>query len=101
MVTEFPYIVGDFVWTAIDYLGEAGIGRWYYRDPKDPGREVFMGRRGRPAQSVVDAGGGQRNQRQLHQERNGEHLRRIEGQVGENESREGHQRIMRSPFGPA
>ncbi|MDR2462798.1 MAG: DUF4982 domain-containing protein, partial [Verrucomicrobiales bacterium] len=23
----FPYIVGDFIWTAIDYLGEAGIGR--------------------------------------------------------------------------
>lgn len=43
MVTEFPYIVGDFVWTAIDYLGEAGIGRWYYRDPKDPGQEAFMG----------------------------------------------------------
>ena len=25
-----PYIIGDFVWTAIDYLGESGIGRWYY-----------------------------------------------------------------------
>jgi beta-galactosidase len=24
------YIIGDFVWTAIDYLGESGIGRWYY-----------------------------------------------------------------------
>jgi beta-galactosidase len=24
------YIVGDFVWTALDYLGESGIGRWYY-----------------------------------------------------------------------
>lgn len=24
------YILGDFVWTAIDYLGEAGIGRYYY-----------------------------------------------------------------------
>ena len=34
MVNDFPYIVGDFVWTALDYLGEAGIGRWYYRDPK-------------------------------------------------------------------
>jgi len=20
----------DFVWTALDYLGESGIGRWYY-----------------------------------------------------------------------
>ncbi|MDE6269854.1 MAG: DUF4982 domain-containing protein [Muribaculaceae bacterium] len=29
-VKEFPYVVGDFVWTGIDYLGEAGIGRYYY-----------------------------------------------------------------------
>ena len=28
------YIVGDFVWTGLDYLGESGIGRWYYEgDP--------------------------------------------------------------------
>ncbi len=24
------YVIGDFVWTAIDYLGESGIGRSYY-----------------------------------------------------------------------
>ena len=24
------YVVGDFVWTGLDYLGESGIGRWYY-----------------------------------------------------------------------
>lgn len=30
MVEDNPYIIGDFVWTAIDYLGESGIGRWYY-----------------------------------------------------------------------
>lgn len=24
---DFPYIVGDFTWSGIDYLGEAGIGR--------------------------------------------------------------------------
>jgi beta-galactosidase len=24
------YVIGDFVWTAMDYLGESGIGRWYY-----------------------------------------------------------------------
>lgn len=28
-VLSQPYIVGDFVWSAIDYLGEAGIGRIY------------------------------------------------------------------------
>ncbi len=41
MVNDFPYIVGDFVWTAIDYLGESGLGRWYYRDPKDTSREGY------------------------------------------------------------
>lgn len=28
---DLPYVIGDFVWTAIDYLGESGIGRHYYR----------------------------------------------------------------------
>jgi len=27
-------IIGDFVWTAIDYLGEAGIGRVYYTEER-------------------------------------------------------------------
>lgn len=30
-VNDYPYIIGDFVWTALDYLGEAGIGRFYYK----------------------------------------------------------------------
>ena len=29
-VKDHSYVIGDFVWTAIDYLGESGIGRWYY-----------------------------------------------------------------------
>ena len=29
-VVDKPYVIGEFVWTAIDYLGESGIGRWYY-----------------------------------------------------------------------
>ena len=28
MVKKYPYILGDFMWTAIDYIGEAGIGAW-------------------------------------------------------------------------
>lgn len=28
MVKEFPYLIGDFMWTGWDYLGEAGIGAW-------------------------------------------------------------------------
>ncbi len=43
MVTDFPYIIGDFVWTSLDYLGESGIGRWYFRDRKNPGEEIRMG----------------------------------------------------------
>jgi len=34
MVKENHYIIGDFVWTALDYLGESGIGRWYYPGEK-------------------------------------------------------------------
>ena len=30
LVQSNNYIIGDFVWTALDYLGESGIGRWYY-----------------------------------------------------------------------
>jgi beta-galactosidase len=29
-VQSHNYIIGDFVWTALDYLGESGIGRYYY-----------------------------------------------------------------------
>ena len=28
-----PYVIGDFVWTSLDYLGEAGIGRLHYEEP--------------------------------------------------------------------
>lgn len=30
LVKELPYLTGDFMWTAIDYIGEAGIGAWSY-----------------------------------------------------------------------
>ena len=30
------YVVGDFVWTALEYLGESGLGRWFYEgDPTE------------------------------------------------------------------
>jgi len=35
MVRKHSYIIGDFVWTAMDYLGESGIGAYYY-----PGEEA-------------------------------------------------------------
>lgn len=30
MVKKYPYLIGDFMWTAWDYLGETGIGAWSY-----------------------------------------------------------------------
>jgi hypothetical protein len=30
MVKKYPYLIGDFMWTAFDYLGEAGLGAWTY-----------------------------------------------------------------------
>ena len=29
-VKDLPYVIGDFVWTSLDYLGEAGIGRVHF-----------------------------------------------------------------------
>ena len=30
MVKKYPYLIGDFMWTAWDYLGETGLGAWSY-----------------------------------------------------------------------
>lgn len=29
-IKEMPYVIGDFMWTAWDYLGEVGAGAWTY-----------------------------------------------------------------------
>jgi beta-galactosidase len=31
-VLELAHVLGDFVWTSLDYLGEAGIGRVYFEE---------------------------------------------------------------------
>ncbi len=36
MVEKHPYVIGDFTWTAWDYIGEAGIGKAVYVDADDP-----------------------------------------------------------------
>ena len=36
MVENSPYVIGDFTWTAFDYIGEAGIGKSAFFDPDDP-----------------------------------------------------------------
>jgi beta-galactosidase len=35
-VTQNAYVIGDFVWTSLDYLGEAGIGRVQFDGEKFP-----------------------------------------------------------------
>lgn len=35
MVERLPYVIGEFTWTAWDYLGEAGIGKAVYVDEND------------------------------------------------------------------
>lgn len=30
MVKQYPYLIGDFLWTGWDYLGEVGLGAWSY-----------------------------------------------------------------------
>lgn len=30
MVKEYPWLIGDFMWTAWDYIGEVGLGAWAY-----------------------------------------------------------------------
>ena len=40
MVEKHPYIIGDFVWTGMDYIGESGIGHSIYPNPDD--QQVFL-----------------------------------------------------------
>jgi beta-galactosidase len=42
LVRDYPYIIGDIVWTGLDYLGESGIGRYYYEDER-PGEHYVDG----------------------------------------------------------
>ena len=40
VINRHPYIIGDFVWTAIDYIGEAGLGHALERS--DRGRWIQL-----------------------------------------------------------
>jgi beta-galactosidase len=40
LAARAPYFLGEFVWTAMDYLGEAGIGM---AEPRKPGPPTFGG----------------------------------------------------------
>ena len=40
LVKKLPYVIGDFMWTGWDYLGEAGIGTVRYKSFKKPGNDA-------------------------------------------------------------
>ncbi len=42
VVNDYSYVVGDMVWTGLDYLGESGIGRNYYEGER-PGEHWVEG----------------------------------------------------------
>ncbi|WP_026714303.1 glycoside hydrolase family 2 TIM barrel-domain containing protein [Flavobacterium daejeonense] len=41
-VEKLPYVIGDFIWTAMDYLGESGLGNSFEVDPQENVHQ-FMG----------------------------------------------------------
>ena len=41
MVEKLPYVIGDFMWTAWDYLGEVNIGGWLYSDDANITNKVY------------------------------------------------------------
>ena len=41
-VMQHDYVLGDFTWTSFDYIGEAGIGKTFFREPgSDNGNPAF------------------------------------------------------------
>ena len=83
LVKKLPYVIGDFTWTGWDYIGEAGIGHFFYegeeastdhalgqfpwttaycgdfdicgfRRPQSYYREIVYGKRDRPFIGVYD-----------------------------------------------
>ncbi len=38
---KYPYVCGDFIWAAVDYLGEVGVGKTYWANDQEPFN--FMG----------------------------------------------------------
>lgn len=42
LAQSHPYVLGEFVWTAMDYLGESGIGAWRYGSAKQANQAAQM-----------------------------------------------------------
>lgn len=35
-VEELPYVIGDCIWAAVDYMGEVGVGKVYWENDREP-----------------------------------------------------------------
>ena len=35
-VKKYPWVIGDFIWAAVDYLGEVGVGQVYWKKENKP-----------------------------------------------------------------
>ncbi len=44
LAKDNPYVLGEFVWTAMDYLGESGIGAWSFGTPEDAAKAAQVGK---------------------------------------------------------
>ena len=42
-VEKHPFLIGDFLWTSADYLGEAGLGKTEYFDTEEQAKDFFLG----------------------------------------------------------
>ena len=52
-VERLPYLIGDFEWTSMDYLGEAGIGNSFYVEPSEAAAQMqAMNRVSYPARTA-------------------------------------------------
>lgn len=40
-VESLPYLIGDFQWTAWDYIGEVGVGAWYNSDEPPTSEKTY------------------------------------------------------------
>jgi beta-galactosidase len=56
-VKDHPYIVGEFLWTAMDYLGESGIGAWSYATPQEASQAGQIANMMKSAMSTMGADG--------------------------------------------
>jgi beta-galactosidase len=56
-VKDQPYILGEFVWTAMDYLGESGLGTWSYATPEEATQAAQITKMMEPMMAKMGADG--------------------------------------------